>query len=98
MTKNAQFNSLMTNNPKLPKEITALIKRMSSRPKRDPKRISGLLKALGKVWRDTPDLRLGQIIVSAANLSGRQVVCPEIFHLEDEDLLRGIEDLAKQRE
>jgi hypothetical protein len=30
-------------------------------------------------------------------LSGRQVVCPEIFHLEDEDMLRGIEELAKRK-
>ena len=64
---------------------------------RDPKRIAGLLKVLEETWREEPDLRLGQIIVSAANLSGRQVVCPEIFHLEDEDMLRGIEELAKRK-
>jgi uncharacterized protein YihD (DUF1040 family) len=64
---------------------------------RDPKRITGLLKVLEETWREEPDLRLGQIIVSAANLSGRQVVCPEIFHLEDEELLKGIEELAKRK-
>lgn len=64
---------------------------------RDPKRIAGLLKVLEETWREEPDLRLGQIIVSAANLSGRQVVCPEIFHLEDEDMLRGIKELAKRK-
>jgi uncharacterized protein YihD (DUF1040 family) len=64
---------------------------------RDPKRITGLLKVLEDTWREEPDLRLGQIIVSAANLSGRQVVCPEIFHLEDEELLKGIEELAKRK-
>ena len=45
----------------------------------------------------TPDLRLGQIIVSAAILSGRKFVCPEIFNLEDEDMLKGIEELAKRK-
>jgi uncharacterized protein YihD (DUF1040 family) len=55
------------------------------------------LKVLEETWREEPDLRLGQIIVSAANLSGRQVVCPEIFHLEDEDMLKGIEKLAKRK-
>ena len=64
---------------------------------RDPKRIAGLLKVLEETWRKEPDLRLGQIIVSAANLSGRQVVCPEIFYLEDKDMLRGIEELAKMK-
>ena len=62
---------------------------------RDPKRIADVLKALETVWREEPDLRLGQIIVSAVNLSGRQVVCPEIFYLEDNAMLKGIEELAK---
>jgi len=88
----------MTNNLKLPKEITALTKRMATRTKRDPKRIAGLLKVLEEVWRDESDCRLGQIIVSATILSGRKVVCPEIFHLEDEDLLRGIKELAKGKQ
>jgi hypothetical protein len=88
----------MTNHPKLPKEITALVKRMARRPKRNPKRIAGMLKVLEEVWRDEPDCRLGQIIVSAAILSGGKVVCPEIFHLEDEDMLRGIKELAKGKQ
>jgi hypothetical protein len=88
----------MANNPKLPKEITPLIERIARRPKRDPKRIAGLLKVLEEVWRDEPDCRLGQIIVSAAIFSGRKVVCPEIFHLEDEDMLMGIKELAKWKQ
>jgi uncharacterized protein YihD (DUF1040 family) len=62
---------------------------------RDPKRIAGLLKVLEEAWRDEPDCRLGQLIVSAAILSGRKVVCPEIFYLEDEEMLKGIEELPK---
>jgi len=67
------------------------------KPRRDPKRITGLLKVLEETWREEPDLRLGQIIVSAAILSGRKFVCPEIFNLEDEDMLKGIEELAKRK-
>ena len=64
---------------------------------RDPKRIADVLKVLEKVWREEPDLRLGQIIVNAtkARSSGRQIVCPEIFYIEDDNLLSGIEELAK---
>ena len=62
---------------------------------RDPQRIPAILKILERVWGNEPDLRLGQLIVTAANFSGRQVVCPEIFYLEDNDLLSGIEKLAQ---
>ena len=80
-------------------KIAHVLKRFAGRPikRRDSQRIADVLKVLEKVWREAPDLRLGQIIVSAANLSGRQVVCPEIFHLEEEDMLRGIEELAKRK-
>jgi len=64
---------------------------------RDPKRIAGLLKVLEEFWRGEPDLRLGQLIVVAARYSGRNVVCQEIFYLEDEDMLRGIEELARMK-
>lgn len=53
------------------------------------------MKALEEAWRCAPDYRLGQIIVFAAKFNGRKVVCPEIFYLEDEDMLRGIEELAR---
>jgi uncharacterized protein YihD (DUF1040 family) len=62
---------------------------------RNPERIAGLLKVLEELWRSTPDLRLGQLIVGATKCSGRNAVCPEIFYLEDEDMLRGLEEFAK---
>ena len=84
-----------------PKDIPEVLKkRMEAwrdKPRRDPKRITGLLKVLEETWREEPDFRLGQIIVSAAILSGRKFVCPEIFNLEDEDMLKGIEELAKRK-
>jgi hypothetical protein len=63
---------------------------------RDPKRIQTVLKAIEEVWQKNPDLRLGQMIVTATNLSGRKAVSPEVFSLEDEDMLRGIEALKKK--
>ncbi len=57
---------------------------------RDPARIPQLLAAIHNVWKRNPDLRLGQLVVIATAKSGRRVECPEIFHLEDEDLLRGL--------
>ena len=63
---------------------------------RDPKRIQTVLKAIEEAWQKNPDLRLGQIIVTATNLSGRKAISPEVFSLEDEDLLRGIEVLKKK--
>jgi hypothetical protein len=66
---------------------------------RDPNRIPEILKALEELWRMSPDLRLGQLLVTATNKSGRNVVCPEIFYAEDDELLKGIEayrDLLRQ--
>ncbi len=58
---------------------------------RDPNRISNILKAIEEVWRSNPDLRLGQLFVTATNMSGRKVVCPEMFYVEDDVLIKGIE-------
>lgn len=56
-----------------------------------------MLKALEEAWRGEPDYRLEQIIVFAAKFSGGKVVCPEIFYLEDEEMLKGIEELARRK-
>lgn len=58
---------------------------------RDPNRIPQMLKAIEELWRASPDLRLGQLLVTATNMSGRPVVCPEIFYVEDDVLLKGVE-------
>lgn len=58
---------------------------------RDPARIPEVLAAIHNVWKRNPDLRLGQIVAVATAKSGRNVECPEIFYLEDEDLLRGLQ-------
>jgi hypothetical protein len=58
---------------------------------RDPERIPVILKALEEVWRASQDLRLGQLLVTATNFSGRKTECPEIFYAEDDAMLKGIE-------
>ena len=51
---------------------------------RDPERITPMLQKLEEAWREYPDMRLGQLIVVCAE-------CNNIFGIEDEDLLKGIE-------
>lgn len=67
---------------------------------RDPNRISPLLTVLADIWNREPDLRLGQLLINAANLSGRRVICPELYSLEDKELLKGLQkygDLLQAR-
>lgn len=52
---------------------------------RDPKRIEKHLEVLGKVWRQNPDLRLGQLLLSVTG-----DVAPTLFHVEDEELLSAL--------
>ena len=48
---------------------------------RDPGRIDRVLETVRSIWESDPDLRLGQLVVIAANLHGSQVVCPEVFYV-----------------
>lgn len=52
---------------------------------RDPDRIDATLKAVEKLWRQNPDLRLGQIMWMIA---GR-----DPFYIEDEETIRRSESL-----
>lgn len=58
---------------------------------RDADRITLLLAAIERRWRETPDLRLGQLLMNQLRGSGR--IEPEaggraLFNLEDGELLR----------
>jgi hypothetical protein len=50
---------------------------------RDPKRISNILALLSFVWRQYPDLRLGQLIDNALYNNGVPI---DLFYVEDDDL------------
>ena len=55
---------------------------------RDPARIDRILDKLREVWERNPDLRLAQLVVKAA---GANQPCPEVFYIEDDALLRGLD-------
>ena len=52
---------------------------------RDINRIDGILKELGEIWKEYPDLRLGQLILNA-------IKDPQLYYIEDGDLIYYIED------
>ncbi len=58
---------------------------------RDKNRIPIILNELERIWNANPDLRLGQIIVVATKSKSP---CPEVFYIEDEDLLKGIQSIG----
>ena len=62
---------------------------------RDPARIEAVLSALKEAWVRYPDLRLGQLVVIA---SKPKEPCPEVFYIEDEQLVHGIAAFLAQKE
>jgi uncharacterized protein YihD (DUF1040 family) len=59
---------------------------------RDPKRIEPILRLLGEIWMQHPDLRLGQLLVCAIRPSDP---VPEVFYAEDDKLLDGLRAYAE---
>ena len=51
---------------------------------RDQKRIPAILDLLGQIWMESPDLRLGQILVNATGHTG------DMFYYEDDKLIEGL--------
>lgn len=60
---------------------------------RDPSRIDEVLTALRDAWFESPDLRLGQLIVNAVRPTDP---CPDIFYIEDDRLLKGLNGYRKR--
>lgn len=60
---------------------------------RDKKRIPKILKELEQIWKNNPDLRLGQLIMIATRPKN---ICPEVFYIEDEIILKGIKSIGKK--
>ncbi len=54
---------------------------------RDPARIDDVLAAVRAAWAESPDLRLGQLIVNAVRPTNS---CPEVFYAEDHALVQGL--------
>ena len=58
---------------------------------RDPNRIDLILNQLRDAWKQQPDMRLGQLLVVMARPTNP---CPELFHLEDDQLAHRLNDYA----
>jgi len=50
---------------------------------RNPDRISLILKELEYIWRECPDLRLGQLIMNLYHIK-------DIYYIEDEPLIKAL--------
>lgn len=61
---------------------------------KDPNRIEEIIKALDRIWKSNPDLRLGQLITIAIK---PKTSCPEIFYAEDEKILDGLNNYEQKR-
>jgi len=60
---------------------------------RDSARIDHALATLRQVWSESPDLRLGQLLVNAIR---PDEPCPEVFYVEDDVLLDRLNVLRDQ--
>ncbi|WP_291069908.1 MULTISPECIES: hypothetical protein [unclassified Empedobacter] len=59
---------------------------------RDPKRIKPLLERIEKIWIETPDYRLGQLIMVIARTGEHN---PKLFNLEESELLKKLDEFEK---
>ena len=80
-------------------------------PPRDPKRIPTILNRIKRIWEQQPELRLGQIIDNFLlyknwtenvdlvdkdeNYRNFTVLKSQLFHVEDNELLEGLETWYK---
>lgn len=51
---------------------------------RDPNRIEIILDGIKNIWKENPDLRLGQLLCNVLR-------DPALYHVEDEQLVRMLE-------
>ena len=60
---------------------------------RDPNRIDAFLERLGKVWKQVPDWRFGQLMVNVLNSMNNDPFFPE-----DEEMIQYFENFFKEKE
>ena len=58
---------------------------------RDPNRIAHLLVLLGRLWKQSPDLRFAQIVELLKSKLGTY----DMFYIEDDDLIKLLERITK---
>ena len=64
---------------------------------RDPKRIPVILKRLGKIWKENPDLRLAQLILNVFVTGGPGAPYGRIYAVEDKELLSIMEKVYSKK-
>lgn len=52
---------------------------------RNPERIDNILERLKVVWKENPDLRLGQLLLAVIKMD-------RLFYIEDETLIQALEN------
>lgn len=62
---------------------------------RDPGRIDRVLAALGALWRDHPEQRLGQMILNLTRNERGETDKQVCWNTDDDELLREITDAAR---
>ena len=80
-------------------ETTAVVKedRYNGHTMRDKKRIDRMLSVIWTVWKQHPDLRLGQLLMNAkVVLDEERGGSREIFYVEDDEMERAIKDFAQK--
>jgi hypothetical protein len=60
---------------------------MFSSKGRDPRRIDELMSELERIWKEHPDTRLGQLLVSCVDGDA-----DKLFYIEDESLLEKLRE------
>lgn len=63
---------------------------------RDPRRIDSMLMKIGEIWKKNPDLRLNQLLSNAA--SRAKWSDNDLFYLEDDKLLVGLNEMIAEDE
>ena len=59
---------------------------------RDPARIKRMLKLVEKIWSDSPDLRLTQLIMNALRMNS------DPYYIEDDKLEDALKSYYEERE
>ena len=55
---------------------------------RDKYRIDAILNQVQEIWKNYPDLRLGQLLLNVAR-------DPELYYIEDEELIKKLKEYYK---
>lgn len=66
---------------------------------RDRNRIFPTIEKIKKYWLKHPDQRLTQVILNIVKFGmQRDFACPQVYHVEDDDLMEGLERMEKLQE